>query len=221
MITELKAAQNFKIEINKLDRSALIDVRLEKILHYLNKAALFLVKSKYNGKEPGPGRLELNHPVTDDLKVLIKEATTDVADGGSGSTTVPFESDHLYFISSRIKTLCDDGKGGTNTAFHEGRYVKPDRVYKELESPFNKSRVDDPMVTIVGNALIVYNTDFDLDEEVIIKYLKAPNEITGGSTVMELPFVDEIVDTAATMALENFESTRVKTQPEVNVASIE
>ena len=220
-MTELEAAQKFKVEVNKLDRASLIDVRFEKIIHYLNKASLFLVKSKYNGKEPGPGRLEVNHPVTDDLKILITEATTDVADGGSGSTTVPFEVDHLYFIAARIKTLCDDGEGNTNSAWHEGRYVKPERVYKELESPFNKSRVDDPMITIVGNALVVYNTDFDLDEEVTIKYLKAPNTITGGATVMELPFADEIIDTAVTMALENFESIRIKTQPEVNVASVE
>lgn len=216
-MTELEAAQKFKVEINKLDRSSLIDVRIEKVLHYLNKAALFLVKKKYKGNDPGPGRLETMHPVLDDLKVLLKEATTDVADGLSPNTPVPFETDHLYYISSRIKTVC--AKTG-NSAWHEGRYVKPERVYKEQESPFNKSKFDDPMVTISDNKLVVYNEGFDIDEWVTIKYLKAPNLITGSSAdQMELPFADEIIDIAVAMALENFESQRIKTQPGINVVS--
>ncbi len=38
-MTELEAAQKFKVELNKLDRASAVDVRIEKVLHYLNKAA--------------------------------------------------------------------------------------------------------------------------------------------------------------------------------------
>lgn len=216
-MTEIEAAQKFKVELNKLDRASAIDVRIEKVLHYLNKAALFLVKVKYKGKDPGPGRLEINHPVLDDLKVLIEEVTIEVAAGGSGSTKVPFKDDHLYFISTRIKTLSPVAPN--NTGWHEGRYVKPERVYKELEDPFNKSVFNDPMITISDNSLIIYNTDFDLDEHITIKYLKVPKTITGSTSKMELPFADEIIDIATTMAIENFESERIKTQPGISVAS--
>ena len=176
-----------------------------------------MVKKKYTGEDAGPGRLEVMHTTLDDLKVLIKEVTLQVADGGNQSTTIPFATDHLYFISARIKTLCVKADGNTNSAWHEGRYVKPERVYKELDSPFNKSRVDDPMITVSDNSLVIYNTDFDLDEDVIVKYLKIPDTMTGGSEELELPFADQIIDVAVTMAIENIESDRFKTQPSINV----
>jgi len=215
-MTELEAAQKFKVELNKLDRASLVDIRLEKIVHYLNKATLFLVKKKYKGEESGPGELEIMHPTLDDLAPLLKEVTVDVADGGSGSTTIPFFTDQLYFISARIKTVTE-GTAGNQSAFHEGRYVKPERVYKEFDSPFNKSRADDPMITVLNKSLVIYNTDFDLDEDVIVKYLKKPNIMTGGTTDLELPFADQIIDVAVTMAIENIESERIKTQPSINV----
>jgi len=213
-MTEIEAAQKFKVEINKLDRSSQIDVRIEKVLHYLNKAALFLVKRKYKGDDPGPGRLEVNHPVLDDLKVLITEVTPAVT-AASPETTINFEANHLYFLSSRVSTT---NETYTTATWHEGRYVKPERVYKELASPFDKSSVDDPMVSLVGDALVIYNTDFTVNA-VKIKYLKAPNTITGSGSDMELPFADEIIDVAATMAIENFESERIRTQPGISVVS--
>lgn len=216
-MTEIEAAQKFKIELNKLDRASLVDIRLEKIVHYLNKATLFLVKKKYKGEESGPGRLEIMNPVLDDLAPLLKEVTVDVADGGNGSTIIPFFPDQLYFISARIKTLCITADNETTSAFHEGRYVKPERVYKELDSPFNRSRVDDPMITVINNSLVIYNTDFDLDEEVMYKYLKVPKTMTGGTDDLELSFADQIIDVAVTMAIENIESKRIKTQPSINV----
>jgi hypothetical protein len=407
-MTEEKAILNFKVELNKLDRSNLVDVRREKILHYLNKAALFLVKKKYRGPDPGPGRLETMHPVLDDLKTLIDEFTPDMdsgtisnslaldaakpilnypistlgnsnvniigdlyewildaeklkIDGGnlstwptraaiditkdiprptpttyaveigdkisisvtgsvvvtdyvssgdfkifaatiqtlggtadavasasvtknitgngiytfnvtnneqlaavagsnlgifctgaadatytividsltigvigdsevipiddtSTETAVAFNVDHLYYISSRLNTsnaVC------TTAAWHEGRYVKPERVFKELDSPFNKSSFDDPMVTVSNDTLIVYNTDFSLNG-IKIKYLKAPRQILGGNDTqttpqlleMELPFGDEIIDIGVSMAIENFESERFKTQPSISVATV-
>lgn len=212
-MTELEAAQNFKIEVNKLDRSSLVDVRFEKIIHYLNKASLFLVKSKYNGEDPGPGRLEVNHPVTDDLKVLTKVVSIDASDG-----FVPFADDHLYYIDSKVETMtpeCND------PVWAKCRYVKADRVNRELESPFTKTQFDDPVCSILDNKLYIYQDGFTLGD-VEIKYLGAPRTITGiAENIMELPFADEIIDTAATMAIENFESDRIKTQPAINVASIE
>ena len=217
-MTELEAAQKFKVELNKLDRASLVDVRLEKIVHYLNKATLFLVKRKYKGEEAGPGRLDIMHPVLDDLKSLIVEGTLEAGDGGNGSTPILLFDDLLYFMAARVKTVAVSGNT-TTSAFHEGRFVKPERVYKELDSPFNRSRVDDPMITIQDNKLIIYNTDFDLDDDVIVKYLKTPTVMTGGATTVTLPFIDEIIDVAITMAIENIESDRVKTQPKINVAS--
>ncbi len=214
-MTELQAAQKFKVEINKLDRSSHIDVRIEKVLHYLNKAALFLVKQKAIGDNPGPGRLEVNHPVLDDLKVLIKELVVIDIEEIDEETPITFDDTHLYYISSRIKTK---DEVHTTALWREGRYVKPERVYKELDDPFNSSVVDDPMVGIVDNKLIVYNTAFTIDS-VKIKYLKVPRTIAEGSKEMELPFADEIIDVATTMAIENFEGERIKTQPKVSVAS--
>jgi len=213
-MTEIEAAQKFKVELNKLDRSSAIDVRIEKVLHYLNKAALFLVKRKYKGDDPGPGRLEVNHPVLDDLKVLITEVTPDFTSEDS-ETSIDFEDDHLYFLSCRIST---SNELNTTPAWREGRYVKPERVYKELEDPFNTSHLDDPMVSLIGNALVVYNTDFTINN-IKIKYLKTPITITGSASIMELPFADEIIDVATTMALENFESERIKSQPGISVVT--
>lgn len=214
-MTGLEAAQKFKIELNKLDTSSLIDVRLEKALHYLNKAALFLVKKKYIGKNPGPGRLEINHPVLDDLKVLIKEVNGLQLETVDEETSVEFKEDHLYFLGCQIKT---SNATCTTPKYQNGRYVEPERVYNELQSPFNTSQLDDPMVTIIGNKLVVYHETFDVTD-IKIKYLKIPNTITSAETI-ELPFVDEIIDVAITMALENFESQRIQTQPGINVASI-
>ena len=214
-MTELEAAQKFKVEINKLDRSSLIDVRIEKINHYLNKAALFLVKRKYKGDNPGPGRLEVLHPVADDLKVLIKEFAPDEINGGGPETEIDFETDHLYYLSSRVQTSSEKC---TVPGWAEGRYVKPERVYKELNSPFNGSSFDDPMVTFSDDKLVIYNPDFEV-EGVKIKYLSAPRLMTASSSQMELQFADEIIDTAVSMALENFESERIKTQPAMNVVS--
>jgi len=232
-MTEDNAILNFKVELNKLDRSNFIDVRREKLVHYLNKAALFLVKKKYKGDDPGPGRLETMHPVLDDLKVLIKEAAFTEAEllalipdqAGFDSIEeliIPFQTDHLYYISSRLNTK---GKGCTTTGWIEGRYVKPERVYKELDSPFNGTRFDDTVITVSDNNLVIYKGDFSLTG-LKVKYLKEPRIITGGSDgqgttlEMELPFVDEIIDIGVSMALENFESERIKTQPSINVASV-
>jgi hypothetical protein len=213
-MTEIEAAQKFKVELNKLDRSSAIDVRIEKVLHYLNKAALFLVKAKYKGKDPGPGRLEVNHPVLDDLKILIAEAEPDFT-SNLPETIIPFEDDHLYYLSCRVSTT---NAVNTTPTWHEGRYVKPERVYRELMSPFDKSVIDDPIVSLSRGKLIVFNTDFTIDD-LKIKYLKAPLTITGSGSEMELPFADEIIDVATTMAIENFESERIKTQPGISVAS--
>ena len=214
-MTGLEAAQAFKIEVNKLDRSSQIDLRIEKILHYLNKAQLFLVRKKNKGNEPGPGRLEVNHPVLDDLKALITETAMDLSavDLTTTEALVPFEDNHLYYIASRIET----SKGECSPTWCNGRYVKPERVYMEMQNPFNKSVVGDPIVSIVGNNLAVYNTDFVIDN-VTIKYLRRP-AVLDVTTVIEVPFEDEIIDIAVTMAIENFESERVKTQPGVNVVS--
>lgn len=213
-MTEIEAAQKFKVELNKLDRSSAIDVRIEKVLHYLNKAALFLVKVKYKGKDPGPGRLEVNHPVLDDLKTLIAESTPSFT-SVSPETAVDFEENHLYYLSCRVSTT---NEVNTDPTWHEGRYVKPERVYKELVSPFDKSVIDDPMVTLSEDKLVIYNTDFTIND-IRIKYLKIPITITGSASEMELPFADEIIDIATTMAIENFESERIKTQPGISVAS--
>jgi hypothetical protein len=214
-MTGLEAAQNFKIDINKLDRSNLIDIRIEKVLYYLNKAALYLVKKKYRGVDPGPGRLEIDHPVLDDLKVLLTEYIPDSITQTSPETVVAFASDHLYMIESNVQTT----KSGLYTIeWYEGRYVKPERLYKELKSPFNKSVANDPVISIVDGKLVVYNTDFTVNS-VKIKYLRVPGTIISGDDI-ELPFEDEIVDTAVSMALENFQSERIKTQPAISVANI-
>ena len=211
----LQAAQAFKVELNKLDRASNVDVRLEKILHYLNKAQLFLVKMKYKGKDPGKGRLEVNHPVTDDLKVLITQTDIDLTDVDltTGEALVPFEEQHLYYLSSQIRTSTEV----CAASWVNGRYVVPERVYMETNNPFNKSVVSDPIVSIIGNNLAVYNPDFTINA-VTIKYLKAPEVITSGS-IIEVPFEDEIIDTAVTMALEVTESQRIKSQPAVNVSA--
>lgn len=214
-MTGLEAAQAFKVEVNKLDRSSQIDLRIEKILHYLNKAQLFLVRKKNKGDEPGPGRLEVNHPVLDDLKALITEETMDLSavDLETTEALVPFDDNHLYYIASQIET----SKGECSPTWCNGRYVKPERVYMEMQNPFNKSVVGDPIVSIIGNNLAVYNTDFVIDN-VKIKYLRRP-AVLDVTTIIEVPFEDEIIDIAVTMAIENFESERVKTQPGINVVS--
>ena len=213
-MTGLEAAQKFKVEINKLDRSSYIDIRLEKILHYLNKAALFLVKKKYRGIDSGPGRLEIMHPVLDDLKNLIKESSTTGLEE-TGLTEIAFENDHLYFIACNIQTASSECP---TPDWHEGRYVKPERVYKELESPFTESKLDSPMITVVGDKLVIYHSAFDVGA-VTVKYLSTPAEITSDAEIA-LSFENEIIDTAVSMALENVESQRIKTQPQVNVANI-
>lgn len=214
-MTGLEAAQSFKIEVNKLDRSSQIDLRIEKILHYLNKAQLFLIRKKNKGDNPGPGRLEVNHPIMDDLKALVIEKNIDLTNVDLNTTEalVPFEEDHFFYIASRIET----SSGDCSPTWCTGRYVKPERVYMELQNPFNKSVVGDPIVSIIGNNLAVYNTDFVIDS-VKIKYLRRPVALTT-STIIEVPFEDEIIDIAVTMALENMESQRIKTQPGVNVVS--
>lgn len=214
-MTGLEAAQKFKVEINKLDRSSQTDVRLEKILHYLNKAQLFLTRLKYVGKDPGPGRLEVNHPVTDDLKALVTQVDSNLQEVNlsTGEALVPFETNHLYYLSSQIQT----SKTDCSPSWVNGRYVKPERVYLETQNPFNKSVIGDPIVSIIGNHLAVYNPDFSI-EGVKIKYIKRPLEITSSST-LEVPFEDEVIDTAVTMALEVIESQRTKTQPGVNVTA--
>lgn len=219
-MTELEALRNFKIELNKLDRSSQIDVRPEKILYFLNKAALFLVKKKYRGPDPGPGRLELNHPVTDDLQVLVREVVKEPKDLDDYEYPAQYyefsDTDHLYYLSSLLGVTPDD----CNTEVRvEGRYVKPERVFKEMQSPFTESAADDPIVTISDVGLVVILGDFTLGNATI-KYLAKPRLIEGASNPMELPFAQEIIDTAAGMALENFESQRIKTQSAFNTAQV-
>lgn len=212
-MTGLEVALKFKIEINKLDRSSSIDLRVEKVLHYINKATLFLVKKKYRGVDPGPGRLEVMHPVLDDLKVLMKEkelSNTETTD----ELKLSFEADHLYFMSCRVKTQLDNEA----SKYAKGRYVKPERVYQELDNPFTSSKFDDPMVSLGDNSLLIYKEGFKVTD-IKYKYLKLPN-IIGQEDTMELPFTDEIIDTAVTLALENFESKRLETQNKVSTSII-
>jgi hypothetical protein len=216
--TELELVQAVKIDLNKLNRGAFSDIRFEKVLYYLNKAFLFLVRKKYTGEDPVPGRLEVNHPVLDDLRPLIREYSVNVADGLSPNTPVSFADNHLFYLSCRMKTI---ENGCDTSAWVEGRYVKPERVYKELASPFNGSTAEDPIVTISDNKLVIYNEGFDLDEDLLIKYIAKPDLITGETTTeVIVEWYDEIVDVAVLMILDNIENEqRFKTQPGVNVAS--
>lgn len=230
-MTGLEAAQKFKIEVNKLDRSSSIDLRVEKVLHYLNKAELFLIKKKYRGANIGPGRLEVMHPVLDDLKVLLKEQTYDFTVaipplvGGVSAFTIGSEdirvifdtSVHLYYISTRVKTKCADDEEEVG-AWVEGRYIKPERLYKELQSPFTKTTYNSPVISVTDNSLVLYTEGF-FPTDIKFNYLARPAQITQTS-VIELPFEDEIIDTAITMALENFESERIKTQPQISTSNI-
>lgn len=212
-MTGLEVALKFKIEINKLDRSSSIDLRVEKVLHYINKATLFLVKKKYRGANPGPGRLEVMHPVLDDLKVLMKEkelVNTETTD----ELKLSFTQDHLYFMSCRVKTQLDSEA----SKYAKGRYVKPERVYQELDNPFTSSKFDDPMISLSDNSLLIYKEGFKVTD-IKYKYLKLPN-IIAKEDQMELPFIDEIIDTAVTQSLENFESKRLETQSKVSTSII-
>lgn len=208
-----------KAKLNKLDTSSNRSLRPEMALEFLNDAHIKLVRAKYSkdGGAQDTTAFQYSQLTTDELDPYTKNIKLDFIASGQRDQKVDGEyhiekgdlDNYFIHLNSLIQT-----KFNENSGWKTPNYMTLDQVATTRNDPFNNSVFSAPVMYQEENKFKIIADDFEVNA-VKISYLIKPKTITVDSTVV-CPFEDELVDTAATLILENWQDGRVQSQPVIN-----
>lgn len=201
-----------RVQINKLDTDSNKVLYPEVGLLFLNDAYLSLVKAKYSMENTSGTGMGKGQKSEDELMHLI--ATSDIsgqtnADGEISVSSVSMDR-YLYYLDTD-KLVC----GGSKVL--EVREKPAGRSSTSRQDPFNRPTKLYPTLQQINNTLVYSFAEVSKDVTGTIIYLQLPEEITlTGET--KCPFCDEIINTAATEILENWEDQRFANKAQLDQA---
>lgn len=221
----------FKLLYDKIDSSALPDLKTAEIDFLLNQGMLNYIKARYTRLNIlGQGFEEIQKR-TDDLKALVvtkfapvsavatelntyKLDIKNLTDDEAGNT--PYNGEYLYYLRGRVKNEVDCG-----SKYIGLKLKRHDELDMVLDDPFNKPdrlnpiayfengdiyAVTDGTYTISGAMITFIKKPFLVDKAQILSPLGL-----SGTDELELDYPEEIIKYAVEAALELIESPRQTT----------
>lgn len=224
--------REFKVFFDKLDSLAYPEFLDGEIDIYLNEAFERIVKLRYGRNNTYARGFEESQKRTDDLKNLIKtkfcsvQVSTSYQGIGNVYSTqlTQLYDDRLltqlstdkyqFYIKSTILCVSD-----SCTVWSSPKVTQQDDIYALLDDPFNKPRVDKPLLTTEDEGLYYWLPQSTTAEVVSLTFLKQPtpvNKGTYGFPKVECELSEhmhkELLQLAIQIALENIQSPRVQSQ---------
>lgn len=207
-----QAAIRLKLKLNQLDSASNRTVRVEQALIFLDDAYLKLAKAKYiksNNAEDKSG-FQFNQVTTDELNHLTKSAPFPLVKEGKEYTLDMSEVPRYWIhLKSKLKVVVGNKSGLVNP-----NYRTLDTISTAEEDPFNETTPSKPLTYFEDNKIKVSSEGFEVPE-MILSYYQFPEQITLTEEI-KAPFVQEIIDTAALLILENWGDPRTQSHLTVN-----
>ena len=210
-LTGTQLVTRLKAKLNSLDTASNRTVRPEMALLKLNEAYLKLSRAKYK-KDSGTSddsAFQFTQLTTDELNHLTDSQLFGVTDSliepGIKELNINDIPNYWVHLRSKIKIVY---KGKT--------YWISDINYKTLDTlspstwdPFNKSVPLNPTIYFEQNKIKIIAENFGEYslEGIMVTFLRFPETITLNS-IHKAPYLDEIVDTAAELVLEEWGDER-------------
>lgn len=227
----------FKITLNKLDSLNYQELLPEEIDVLLNQEMFKLIEQRAYGTNPKRQSLEETQKRVDDLKNITasyqSSTFTNTTESKTNGSFVELPTDYRHAIQEECSISYTDCDGNTATKIVPVKPITHDRYNVVINSPFNGPydnlvlRLAHSKISTIGtNELFELLTDGTYTISVYyLRYLKTPNSMQYGSTYV-IPTTDvdcelsehlhrEIVELAALTALENVESRRIATYPQI------
>jgi hypothetical protein len=180
MITVEELVYEFKLMINKVNRQDNVDIPVEDIIVYLNRAQISWIKTKINPNNIYKTGYESISKRIDDLQVLKKTSIELTTNKTNDTFYVGYEcpledaADYMFYLTSNCRAK--KNKCFKNLSIDLIRQGDLNNMYFDANfSPSFEWR--STLATIGDNKLFVY-TDGEFDiEKVFITYLRYPKNI--------------------------------------------
>lgn len=212
-MTGREALVKLKIQINKLDTDSNKVLYPEVGLVFLNNTYRSLVEAKYSMDPNNKTGMSKGQKVEDELMHLITRYNLTGPTDSEGKIEVESSAieDYLYYLDTD-ELICS----GVKTL--EVRSKPAGRNAVAASDPFNKPSITYPTLQQYEGKLVY--SFFVPNAEVTGKlvYLKKPPIITLDDE-FEMPFPIELINTAATEILENWEDQRFASKTQIDQAT--
>lgn len=213
-MTGREAVLRLKVKLNQLDTASNRTVRPEKVLLFLNDAYEKLAQAKYkrNHQQDETG-FQFNQLATDDLNHLTRNfSITPTVENDTYVINISDIPNYWIHLKSSLKVKY----GNVEKWVWDPNYCTLDTVNTTKNDPFNHTIPSKPVVYFEENKIKILVNGFSILEYKITYYHK-PSEITLES-VLNIPFIDEVIDTATTLMLENWGDQRFQTKTVLDTA---
>jgi hypothetical protein len=221
----------FKLLLDKIDSSALPDLKDAEIDFLLNQGMLNYIKARYTRLNIYGQGFEEIQKRTDDLKALVVTKFAPVSVVTTEENTYkldirnltndeagidPYNGKYLYYLRGRSKNTETCG-----SSYEDLNIKRHDELKQVLRDPFNKPSFEEPIAyfengdllavtdgnfTITASKITFLKWPFLIDKAQILN----PLGLTGTDTI-ELDFPEEIIKYAVEATLELIESPRQQT----------
>lgn len=219
---------NFGSKLGEYDLDISIDSDDRK--YFLNEAQLQFIKNRFDPENPRIEGFEQSQKRIDELKPLyVKDKSFSCSYLSSNAGTkdaIVFRASPndkiMYIVSYRANIEYPENKSdinngiinnsvATRTYTVNSRYSQSDDIYKLLKDPFNKPSKLSPIVDINENNVDIYSDGSFIVNELILNYIKEPQEIVfissgdAGNQDCELPDFThtDIINIAVNLFLES------------------
>jgi len=231
-MTLSEAHNAFYIEMDKRPISAAPSFLHDEIDYFINKAYVVLINRKFTGNNILKQGFEASPKRTSDLYPLVKRDTLSIAAVGnhsmnefgfSLSSNVPSGNEVLIPIASVFRASSSN-------------YFPTVEINHAVVDKFRYSNVNNPWIPVPGvlyedSMALVYvdtttlsgisGTGFPMLDLTYIKKPLVMNYTTNPNATFEVDWTDEIISLAVDFALDNVESQRIQTHPNVSTNAAE
>ena len=207
-VTGTRFVQNVKVKLNRIDTSDYEDVRPEEVLFFANDALKSLTLIFDMGVYPPlvDGEVVKNY-LARLHKSQPETVLSTVNEGVLPNTVLKFKDMLAYVVYPESGTVLEEGWMST-------RWLDNSHNSDREDNPFLKSFPDAPIFRLIDDTRIKFEASNFKVTKIKYDYLKYPEAITEAST-LEYQFINELEDKTVTLILENLESRRISTQPQI------
>jgi len=205
-ITGAEFIQRVQVKLNRIDTSEYEDVRPEEVLFFGYNALKSLTLGFDLGQYP---------PLVDVDAIKVYLAHLHISDEEDPITdnafTLPEEVLKFKDLSAFVSYPATDH---TETGWVDTRALDNIENTHREDNPFTRSFPDKPIYRLID-----LEVKFEVNDFIVTKarydYLKNPVEFDEGDS-LDYPFTNELEDKTVTLILENLESRRISTQPQIS-----
>lgn len=228
MITKRDAHKNFKLLMDKSASGAEFGgcpaFLTEEIDALLDQAALEVISNKYSGTQNQAG-FESNNKRITDLNSLVGTALISTNINEEGSTPIidncaafKLPDDFLFYVDSIVQYTKDE-----NTKLSRVRLISHEESSKFIHTDDNNPYIPDIVAVLEEGKITIYYDLYTIDNIVLMQlnYIFKPTkfkDLNADDNISDFNdnILNEIINRAVIIALENVESQRVNTKAQLN-----